>query len=283
MVGWFRKIMGKPNDIPGFTLRKDPKQGWVYSVDEKYIGGNRSTRLMPVNPQYEVVRGVELSAYPQIVTHEEVAANPRNENLPSVDKLTDENFHKGRVSPASGGLFPDRVSGPVELHPYADNIFVFPVIRVSCTYGTQPLNGKTDGFGLRGVTPISFREGRLVLFEDPEDVDGLAYVSHVRVPSDFRSYFNSPRYVDNFTGRLPVSREALSQRGTSDRLAYELFNDLLKEKIEQIGQQVEELRKMPVKGVLLSPIKADRHLHDAMMTIAYDPEGEFIVAASYLV
>ncbi len=304
MTNLLRKVFGvpKPSDIPGFQLSRDPEKGWVYSIDKQYINGYRKSRVMPVNPQYDVVKDVELLGHPRVIVYEEMARSPRTEGagtkgLPTVDELLQEQFYEERVSSKVLGYdwrrkefgkdsdsISDQISTPVEIHPYASNVFIFPAIKVSYTQGVQVLGQKSDRLTIRGdFSPLPFVNGRLVLFSEPQETNGLAYVGHVRVPVDLRHYFKSPRDMGNFTGELPTSKDVSVEKARMTDLAYDLFNRLFKEKLEQIGQQVEENRKMHVKGVFTSPIKLNRRLSDSGFSIGTDPEGELVVVASYLV
>ncbi len=293
----------RPNDVPGFIVSRDPAKGWVYSVDKQYINGHRKSQLMPVNPQYDIVRGVELLGHPRVSVYEEMARSPRSEEagtrgLPTVDQLKDEKFYTESILPIRGSLGydwlkkefgneKDRISGHisslVEILPYADNVFIFLSISVSYTHGIQFLGDSNDRLIVKGARPLAFVNGRFVLSAEAEEANGLAYVGHVRVPVDFRDYFKSPINMREFKGELPTTKEVPVERTRETGVAYDMFRELFKEKLEQIGQQVEEFRKMHVKGVLLSPIKLNSRMSDSGLSIGYSPEGELVIAASYLV
>ena len=57
----------------------------------------------------------------------------------------------------------------------------------------------------------------------------------------------------------------------------------MKGSLESIGNEVAEKRGMQVKGVVLSPIRAYCRIQDSIASIGFDPKGELLVAATYLV
>lgn len=288
----------EPTPIPGFTFSKKKEGEWVYSVDMQYRNGRRNFQLMPVNPQYEILRGVELLGYPHVITHEKMARCPRTEEagtkgLPTVDDLTDEEFYRKNLESEALTEYLDppigeisvsgHVSSPIEIHPYAKNVFMFPSISVDYTYGIQNLGRKSLTAVITDAKPRAFNKGMIILSKEQTDFDGLAYVAHVRVLANFRDYFESPREMREFNGKLPSSDQFNGERIIGKSLTHELFNKFFALYLDQIGQQVEKKRKMNVKGVLLSPIKTNVRMSDSGLTIGCSPEGEFVIAASYLV
>lgn len=295
-----KKFQPTPKDIPGFELYKDPEKGWVYRAID-FRKDHRSSVLMAVNPKYDVLREIELLGYPRVMVHEQMAKSPRTEEvgsvLPSLDELMNEQYYLNLLSSPKGPLYEydwlqrefrdyeerNKISGyissPIEIHRRNQNVFIFPGIVVEYTHALQ-FFGKSDRFWIKGAGLRKYEKNKIDLFSEPEEIDGLAYVAHVRVPVDFRDYFKTADEVGKF-GALPDSEKEIDEASYVS-LAYDIFNKLFKEKLEIIGQKVEEVRKCKVKGVLLSPIKSIIHIADNILTIGSDPEGEMVIAASYL-
>ncbi|MCK9186115.1 hypothetical protein M0P48_01615 [Candidatus Gracilibacteria bacterium] len=283
-----------PPRIPGWDLVN--RFRGIYRIKAQFVceqgqtPENRIPKVMPVEPNYEVIENVELLGPPRVVSHEEIAANPRNMNLPTIEQLQTPNFYEGTVIPQKAltpqwrseelGTDLDRhsqdVLSPVEAHPFTTNVFVFPALNVSFTCAVQPLGQATEGVVMRNSTPSRFANQHLDIGSKMEEKSaGVGYVAHIRVPVDLTEYFRTPDDMKNFNG-------AITGQDPNTDLASSIFENLFRGKLERIGAEVETKRKRPVIGVLLSPITVHSRIADNILSLARDPEGEFIVAATYL-
>ncbi len=264
-----KDIEGQPQ-IPGFVIKKDDKGRTVYGPDEKYWNAQLAFREMPVAPEYDVIRGVVLKGAPHVTSQRNTASNPRNTDLPTVPEL------KGRqVAQVEAEV----VRSQLETTAYASNVFIFPVIMVDSTFAEQPIAEQAGKTTVEDSVPLAVSDGKIMLNRAMEgDIEGLAYVAHVRKPVDLRDYFRKARDMDGFTGEVSTLRNA-----SEGRLPNEIFNEIFRERLERIGTQVSELRGTPVKGILLSTVKLNYRIADRILDMGFDPRGEMIMAASYLV
>lgn len=270
---------------PGFI--QGTEKG-TYQVDPNYINAHRSTLEMPVNPDYDILDHVAVLGMPRMVVHVEVAANPRNESLPTLTQLTDNQYYRITYLPdhigSSGMDYGSRerqIPGPIEMRPFATNIFIFPVVEVQYTYAVQSIH-EQSAFEIKGTAARPFRRGKIHAGELLDDTfRGLAYVSHLRIPVNLKTFFQSPKEIEEFNGYVPFSGNL---SGEQNIVADGIFHTLFKNRLEHMGNLLSELRKEPVKGVILSPISAEYKYADNIMTgFAPDPQGEFVIAASFLV
>lgn len=262
--------------LPDGFIKGDKRD--TYRVDPIYIEADRTFQEMPVKPEYEILTGLELLDAPHIVTGEETAANPRNPKLPTLPQLLDKTYYLKQISPKLRSRASidarDVVTCPIELRPAAGNVFIFPIVEVQHVQAIQTLGEKRNRLEIMGpAIPQAVRDGKLISDEIASDLEGLAFVTHVRVPLDLRQFFTKPADLKRAKGGLSVR----------DVTGKSIVRDVFKDKLEAIGEKVSEVRNKPVRGILLSPITVNWRLADAIMMIQTDPQGELIIAASYLV
>lgn len=272
--------------IPGwqYDLQKD-----AYTLDPQFLGqGHRILKVMPVECDFPVMKGVEILGPPCVITHEESAAHPRNMTIPTIDQLLDVDFYHGTIMPQvlSSDLHRQALGdnlarlsqdcvGPIEIHPFATNVFLFPSLQASFTYAVQFLGQQYDNKLCLFHAPVRpFRNGQIDIGSQLKEgpIQGVAYVTHLRIPVDLSTYFETPPEIESFNGIISRSSSAL-----------DLFDSLMRDHLESIGNEVAEQRGMPVKGVVLSPISVHYGYSDSISSISPNPQGELLVAATYLV
>lgn len=264
-----RRLTGGPAKVDGFVFEKKGGE-WRYRVDSKYFNADREPKVMPVKPQYDTISGVEICGNPHIIIRQESAASPRNPNRPTVSDFKDRTF-----------LEVDNVgvNSPTEVTAYVINVFVFPAISVDLTFAAQTLGGKRESTKIIDAIPYSFNDGEINLRGTaPGNFNGLAYVAHLRVPVDLRDYFGKPKQIGEFEKQQPTLRDT-----AADSISLKMFNGLFREKLNGIGREVSDVRGQAVTGILLSPIKTHYKLADNILTLGPNPEGEVLIAATYLV
>lgn len=273
--------------IPGWQF--DPQKA-TYTLDPQFLGqGHRILKVMPVVCDFSVMKGFEILGSPCVITHQKSAANPSNTTLPTIDQLLDVDFYHGIIMPqilssawhsqALGDALVQRLSqdcvGPIEIHPFVMNIFSVLDLAASFTYAVQPL-GQQRGNNLAlfyaSVRPICNGQIDIRSRLTKGPIHGVAYVTHLSIPVDLSKYFSTPRDIENFNGII-----------SRDPLALNLFELFMKDHLESIGNEVAEQRGTQVKGVILSPVTVHYMSSCSAAGISPDPQGELLVAATYLV
>ena len=259
---------------PGFIY--DARHG--YSVDPKYIDAERVYREMPVRPDYSIVRGVELLGSPQLVRDTKTAANPGYPDNHQLTHLLDEIHYRRNTMPAlEGSQIPDSrqdyITGPLEITPFATNAIIDPHILVDYAHAIQFIGAELGELKARDAMIHGMFDGTLKLGEPVDDCTGLAHVTHLRVPCELRSMYYTIRDLDIAGTEIPLT----------DREGEKIVEYALRGEIQDIGRSVSRLRQIPVKGVLLSPIRVNVRYQDGEAVMARRPHGEFIIAVSYLV
>lgn len=273
------------------TFHGDPPPGYMYGkakdtymVDPLYIDADRKPIVMPVNPDYQIrSRGILLGS-PRVIIGDHFPENPFSRHLPALTSLLDTRYY--RLNFMSGDIgyaeLAQKVASPIEIRPrvVADDVLGNPFLDVQYTYGVQFLHDNPNrGMRLRGAKPRVVHNGKIEAEKAAtNDFEGLAYVAHVRVPTDLSKFFQTPRDLKDFTRDVPFSAEEASER------AREIYHDVFNPKLETIAQQVSEMRKQPVKGIVLSPITPNSGFKNDIYTgKPINPQGELVMAASYLV
>ncbi|VVB90999.1 Uncharacterised protein [uncultured archaeon] len=281
--------LSREKHIPGFVYTKDAKTGkQSYQINPHYIDADRTPWEMPVNPDYEILKGVNLRGAPKVVICNEAAASPRNPKLPTITQLEDTNYYKEHLMTQHfnrSGIAPaieqKVITSPIESRPFAKNIASSPAIGVEYAYGVQIIEEGSKELEIKGhwptPYPVAVDKGKIdINNHKASKLEGLAYVAHVRVPVNLYEFFDSPKEdTKNFNGELTIYDE------TRDQKTQQIFEELFQPKLEKIGKQVEDLRERPIKGILLSRVDLD-YQFDNNLTSNYK-KGELVIAASYLV
>lgn len=246
------------------------------------LGNGRSVESITT---YNVLSGIELIGSPVPVSYTEMARHSRNKRLPSLNQLIDANFYRrsfygktvqtaSRVIGEDLGLADRIVSSPVNIRHVQDNVFIELYDFANYEQAVQFLRDNGNGkISVRSKQPFRYDESKGLIYTELADgVEGLAQVAIFSQPVDFRSYFSSPDEMDKFN-------EDYTVKGVAQWVFEEHFRKAVTEK----AKEVMDLKKAKVKGVLLSPIKLKSRLADGIFVIARNPEGEFILGASYLV
>lgn len=187
-----------------------PEGDPTYIVDSRYTEAQKRQNNFPVAPEYNVVTGIEILGGPQMISHESPAACPRGTDLPPVTLLEDTDYYQSQIMPSqTSQLTADLpegsryISSPIESVAYATNVMEFTVLNVQYAYGIQPIRTTGEGVSIKDATAYRVRDGEIKLTEAEEDLSGLAYVAHLRVPVDLRDIFLSPVEAESFKGSLP--------------------------------------------------------------------------------
>lgn len=242
---------------------------------------------MPFNRPYEVLPGV-IHNTPRVVIREFMASDPRSQPHPTLTELLDPAFYNKLLKPTQiynkFSQSPNkrkerRLISPIEATPFFSNEDSSHIKEiVQYVYAAQDI--VTDGDGLKlnwSTNPRSVHDGKIELVNPSKsEFEGVAYVAHARAPIKLSDFFPTPKDMKSFRGELPLSKEEAALE--KYQKAQEMFEKLFQPKLEEIGKQVRDVRKKPIKGILLSPIVPHCRFTDSVP----DPEGELVIAASYL-
>lgn len=108
---------------------------------------------------------------------------------------------------------------------------------------------KSDNFAVRGAVPFIYEPTKnLILSQLPDGFNGLAQVMAISQEVDLKEYFLTPADINpaNFSGDF-----------TSDGLANKIFQEHLRNKVTEKVEEIEDLKKTKIKGILLSQIEVD--------------------------
>ncbi|MBI5388848.1 hypothetical protein HZB01_00545 [Candidatus Woesearchaeota archaeon] len=152
-----------------------------------------------------------------------------------------------------------------------------PESKVTYLQGVQAVASSDSSGVVIGEQPyvrgLSFKYDQGInLDERVEKADGIAHVAVFEQAVDLRTDFISPANINQFNGDVNA--------GGKTR---EIFERYFRNAVNNEGRRIEQEKDVKVSGVVLSHIKVQKHLVDALFTIATDKQGEYQLAATYLV
>lgn len=237
-----------------------------------------------------IIMGYELLGTPIPISYREMARHPRNEKLHKLTRLLDADFyHKTfyvkTIQQAAteldkqpvNNLIEKVVSSSVNIKHIQDNVFIFLADFANYEQAVQFLQKRPDHFkclSAIGKQPIAYSQLSGIDFSGSYVgcCSGLAHVAIFSQQVDFREYFKTPKDMHEFDGNYRI-------RGPARKIFEEHFRKPITEK----AKEIQELKKVNIKGLHLSDIKTEYQLADAIVSIGTSPIGEFLMGASYLV
>lgn len=232
---------------------------------------------------YSILRGVELIRSPIPVSYREEARSQLKEDLPKLKQLLSTKFYfkelyvetiqKAALEAADKiGSAKMVVSSPVDIRHIKGNDFGYPPHIVNYEQAIQFLreNGNR-AVSVRGKQPFKFDASKgLLLDENADGIEGLAQVCLFSRQIKSADYFNTPEDLNSFEGDY-----------TNEKLARRIFEELFRWNVTMKAYKIRDSKKVKVKGILLSDIKAVIGINDKEGSIS--PTGKFLLGVSYLV
>lgn len=270
--------------IPGYLRRPDG-----YIRDPRYNNADRVTWEMPVKPDYEIVRKAMIYGSPKVIIKNELAASPKNQERPTLDKLIDKDYYQRHLmaqhlyeSGFSTTPTVRRITSPIEIRPYSINEKISPDIQVQYAFGVQSVAENKDTLGINCATPFAVENGKIDFTKPTESdaLESLAYVAHVRLPKNLTNYDNSPKEIVSFAGRALCEAKYEPQGKQAEQTLVEM---LFKPKFEKILKKVEDTTDQPVKGILPSRMITHSDIVSFKGKRFYDLQGELVMAASFFI